>query len=87
MAGGAFPRTGKVLVATRLDGRRDDVGLSPKIASKMKTSEHCKRCCPIPQRADRPVGMVPHQGQKPSIFFRYKRALEERKRSVCRETR
>jgi hypothetical protein len=77
----------QTLVATRLDGRRDETVTSPKDRQQdedLRTLEAVLNQYPSVLTAQLEWCRI--RGKSRASFFRYKRALEERKGSVCRDT-
>ena len=77
-----------VLVATRLDSRRDDAPSFPKDRQQdddLRTLEAVLNQFPSVLTAQLEWCRI--RGKSRASFFRYKRALEERNQSVCRATR
>ena len=78
----------QTLVATRLDGRRDDAPSFPKDRQQdddLRTLEAVLNQFPTTLAAQ--VQWCRMRGKSRASFFRYKRVLEERNQSVCRATR
>ena len=78
----------QTLVATRLDGRRDEMVISPKDRQQdedLRTLEAVLFQFPSVLTAQ--LEWCRMRGKSRASFFRYKRALEERNQSVCRATR
>ena len=78
----------QTLVATRLDGRRDDAPSFPKDRQQdedLRTLEAVLAQYPSVLAAQ--VQWCHIRGKSRASFFRCKRMLEERKGSVCRDTR
>jgi hypothetical protein len=76
-----------ILVATRLDGRKDEAVVSPKDRQQdedLRTLETVLAQYPTTLAAQ--MQWCRLRGKSRASFFRYKRALEERNQSVCRAT-
>jgi hypothetical protein len=78
----------QTLVATRLDGRRDELVVSPKDRQQDEDLRALEAVlAQYPSVLTAQVQWCRLRGKSRASFFRYKRVLEERRGSVCRDTK